>query len=92
MQAIKKVLSVIICIALMLTTIVVPSASVALAAAVTGVVITQNDPRVVITSVLLFKSISYYVICQICFCIRKHLCVLISFFLLKSLGSCLLYT
>ena len=37
----------------------------------------------VITSVLLFKSISYYVICQICFCIRKHLRMLISFFLLK---------
>lgn len=49
-------------------------------------------PCVVITSVLLFKSILYCVIRQICFCIRKHLCVLISFFLLKSLGSCLLYT
>ena len=41
-------------------------------------------PCVVITSVLLFKSISYYVIPQICFCIRKHLCVLISFFFAKK--------
>lgn len=50
------------------------------------------QPFLVITSVLLFKSISYYVIRQMSFCIYKHLHVLISFFLLNYSSSFLLYT
>ena len=49
-------------------------------------------PFLVITSVLLFKSISYYVIRQMSFCICKHLHLLISFFLQNSSSSFLLYT
>ena len=44
MQAVKKILSILISISLILATVIFPSASVAFAANVTGVVITQNDP------------------------------------------------